>query len=281
MRPQFLQGVPLPIFPCKADERPASPNGFYSATSDPDGIADLWSRWPGPLIGVRTGAAAGFSVLDIDRDGLPFFHDQRHRLPRTLTIETPRGGLHLWFQHSEGLRCSVSRISRGVDIRADGGYAIFWRAHACAVLCDAPAAPFPEWLIGLTRRQPLPVVTFRLAKNESLVVENVTTAPTPFEANWAERALQNAFSRVSTAPCGTRNHTLNAEAYALGRLCARGWMSQSRVETALAMAARHCGLVANDGEASVRATIASGLSAGLTRPYHDIKPKQPAEAGSK
>jgi hypothetical protein len=149
MRSQFLDGRPLPIFPCQANKRPASPRGFYSASSDPEEIENLWSQWRAPLIGVRTGAASGFAVLDVDRDGLPWFHQHRDRIPKTLTVETPRGGLHLWFQHAEGLRCSISCIARGVDIRADGGYAIFWRAHACAVLCESPVAPWPEWLLGV------------------------------------------------------------------------------------------------------------------------------------
>ena len=28
----------LPAFPCGPDKRPTTPNGFYNATSDPDGI---------------------------------------------------------------------------------------------------------------------------------------------------------------------------------------------------------------------------------------------------
>jgi hypothetical protein len=34
--------------------------------------------------------------------------------------------LHFFFQHAPGLRCSRGLIAPGVDVRADGGYVIWW-----------------------------------------------------------------------------------------------------------------------------------------------------------
>src|SRR5215211_303683 len=110
MRQVFLEGRALPIFPCSSLKRPRTPRGFYSASSDPQEIERLFTRWPGDLLGVPTGAPSGFDVLDVDPEGMSWWHEHREKIPRTLTVETPRAGLHLYFQHAEGLRCSASKL---------------------------------------------------------------------------------------------------------------------------------------------------------------------------
>jgi hypothetical protein len=45
-------------FPCLKDKRPAMPHGFKHAQSDPSALRELWRRYPGPLVGVATGAVA-------------------------------------------------------------------------------------------------------------------------------------------------------------------------------------------------------------------------------
>lgn len=54
------------VFPCKEDKTPATPHGFKDATRDPGKVPDLWRRYPGPLVGIVTGAISGISVLDLD-----------------------------------------------------------------------------------------------------------------------------------------------------------------------------------------------------------------------
>ena len=60
-------------------------------------------------------------------------------------------------------------------------------------------------------------------------------------------------------------------AYGLGRLIARGWIGREQVEGVLLWACRDCRLLADDGLERCLATLASGISAGMARPYHDIK----------
>jgi len=50
----------------------------------------------------------------------------------------------------------------------------------------------------------------------------------------------------------------------LQRLC-------GRVESYLLRCCEANGLLADDGERQCRATLASGINAGMGRPYHDIK----------
>jgi hypothetical protein len=44
VRQVFLEGRPLPILPCRADDkRPTCPHGVYDAVADFAGMAQLWS----------------------------------------------------------------------------------------------------------------------------------------------------------------------------------------------------------------------------------------------
>jgi len=56
----------------------------------------------------------------------------------------------------------------------------------------------------------------------------------------------------------------------MGRLIVRGWITRERVEHMLLMGAKHCGLLADDGLHQCKATIDSGIRAGMGRPYHNI-----------
>jgi hypothetical protein len=59
----------LPCIPCRGDNKAPTipgPGGHKHATANPDALRALWRRYPGPLVGVRTGEASGLSVLDID-----------------------------------------------------------------------------------------------------------------------------------------------------------------------------------------------------------------------
>jgi Bifunctional DNA primase/polymerase, N-terminal len=138
----------LPCFPCHANKRPATPGGYKDATSDPDAVYELWRRYPGPLIGVPTGKISGLDVLDIDprHGGDTWFVEHEARLPVTRVHQTRGGGLHLFLQHESGLRCSTGRIAAGVDVRAEGGYVIWWPAEGLRVTCERLLAGWPSWL---------------------------------------------------------------------------------------------------------------------------------------
>jgi Bifunctional DNA primase/polymerase, N-terminal len=114
-----------PVFPCAVSTKcPATPHGFKDACTDSAMIEKLWRDHPGGLIGVPTGADSGIDALDLDakhEEAKTWWHDNRHRLPRTRTHKTRSGGLHLLFQHDDTMRCSAGKIVLGVDTRAAGG----------------------------------------------------------------------------------------------------------------------------------------------------------------
>jgi hypothetical protein len=128
----------LPIFPCNLAKAPLSVHGFKSARR-----GAKWKGWP--LVGFPTGAASGIDILDIDPTGVKWFDANFDALPQTRAHSTQRG-LHLLFKHSPGLRCSTNKIAEGVDVRADGGYAIWWPSTGRPIE-DWPICEWPEWLL--------------------------------------------------------------------------------------------------------------------------------------
>jgi Primase C terminal 2 (PriCT-2)/Bifunctional DNA primase/polymerase, N-terminal len=134
----------LPCFPCASDKRPLIRNWPNAAQriEPPD-------RWP--LVAVPTGVS--FSVLDIDLDGLSWLASAS--LPPTRIHVTRSGGRHLLFRHREGLRTNKGQIAQGVDVRAEGGFIIWWPREALAVE-DRPLADWPETLGRAQRNRNLP-----------------------------------------------------------------------------------------------------------------------------
>jgi Bifunctional DNA primase/polymerase, N-terminal len=152
------------VFPCKPDKTPATPNGFKQAVKERAAIEDLWHRHPGVLVGVATGEMSGIAVLDIDRkhpEAWAWWEVHQDRLLPARQHRTRSGGLHLIYRHRPGLRCSAGLINRGVDVRADGGYIIWWPAVGLEVLADPGLKPWREWLMPLLAPPPVPSIAHR------------------------------------------------------------------------------------------------------------------------
>ena len=83
---------------------------------------------------------------------------------------------------------------------------------------------------------------------------------------YAEAALANELAAVARAKRGARNETLNRAAFSLGQFVGAGALSGLEVEERLYGAAQASGLIADDGERAVRATIESDLNGGMKQP---------------
>lgn len=126
----------LPIFPCYPTKRPACENGYGDASTDLRRIVELWAGRRSLLVAVPTGEVTGFDVLDIDfqHGGKLFLDEHGSKLPLGARIhQTRSGGLHFLFRHKQGMRNSQALIAPGVDVRGDGGYAIWWPAYGYPV----------------------------------------------------------------------------------------------------------------------------------------------------
>ena len=236
-------------FPVARDKCPTSPHGFKDASSETDAVRELWRQHPGPLVGIATGPMSGVDVLDLDRKhgAADWWLAHRHQIPVTRTHRTRSGGLHLLFRHAVGLRCSNSRIAAGVDVRAEGGCAIWWPCAGFPVLDSGPIVDWPEWLADIAMPRP------EQPSRDSPKLRPHILATDKYAAG----ALRRACDIVAQSQQGRRNHTLNVEAYSLARFIKSGALSAQDVADNLAEAALASGL----GQREIAATLASGLRA--------------------
>jgi len=129
---QFTQAG-VPVLPCvPGGKRPLVEHGFHDASSDPAQVRAWWRRWPAANIGVPTGRASGFVVVDVDVHG-PV--DGRACFARAtaagltggwkILVRTPTGGMHAYYPAMPGREQRSWQAGRaGVDFRGDGGYII-------------------------------------------------------------------------------------------------------------------------------------------------------------
>lgn len=228
------------VFPCREDKTPATPHGFKEATCDPAAIAQLWRRYPGPLIGVATGAASRIAVLDIDvkhDTARAWWFQHQHRLPGTRTYRTRSGGLHLYFRHTPEIRCASGRPVLGLDVRGDGGYVIHWFAAGHECLDHEQPQPFPGWLVN-TIWPP---------------AHRAPTRPDRAANLSGNAAIEGVLRVLSEAAEGERNAKLHWAAHRMQERIASGQASRSDAKAELVAAARKCGL----SEVESKRTIAS------------------------
>jgi Bifunctional DNA primase/polymerase, N-terminal len=229
-----------PVFPCLEDKRPACPHGFKDASTDKAEIRNLWRRFPGPLVGHVTGEPSGIDVLDIDfRNGAgPWWEANKDRLMASAGsflgpyhgIRTRGGGLHFFFHHVPGLRCSQSKVAPGIDVKADGGYVVWWADPYKGL----PLADWPDWLLE----------ELRSTGGESDCEPLPPTGPQVSCADrYAAAALRSACERIAGAVNGKQEHVLNSESLSIGRLVGRGLIGEADALRAMVQAgmAMSCG----------------------------------------
>jgi Bifunctional DNA primase/polymerase, N-terminal len=242
--------LPYPSFPCNEIKRPTTKNGFKDAALPAHGLATLWLRSPGELIGVPCGEASGFAVLDVDvgKGGDVWWSANKERLPQTRLHETRSGGLHVLFNHRAGLKCSVAKIAPGIDVRAAGGYIIWWPAAGFSVV-DHALADWREWLTP--PEPPPPSPPRRPATYDEAGLREAEAATL--------RGLRGAAQRVEHAKEGERNALCFWAACRAAEKLRDGplppFVNKAWVIDLLTLAAHRAGLPAR--EAGL--TIASGL----------------------
>jgi hypothetical protein len=273
------------VFPCHSVREPAgcscyradcaSPakhpriaGGLTAATSDPSTIEGWWRRWPNANVAIRTGAASGIIVLDVDPDHggeetLARLLAEHRPLPPGAVVETGSGGRHVYFAHPGGLirNDAGRRLGPGIDIRGDGGYVIappsrhvsggsyLWNDGRK----DLPT--LPDWLLERLRQA---------LTSPAVAVPRPAPPLHPMAGSsaWARAALERELARLASAEEGTRNDTLNRSSFSLGQIVGGGALDVVEVERLLLDRAIRIGL----GAREARATIASGLTAGSRQP---------------
>jgi hypothetical protein len=239
--------LPYPAFPCLMSKAPACPNGFKAARTADAGLASLWARHAGELVGVPTGATSGVDVLDIDpkNGGREWYETRRSNLPPTRIHRTRSGGVHILFRHLDGLRNSAGRVAPGVDVRADGGYCIWWPSAGLPIK-DHPLDQLPEWPVWL-----LP----------SLMTPPVTPPP-PYPKASATRsiipAIEGVVRTVAMSPEGQRNAITYWAAHRLRESVAEGKITEGLARNLLLEAAARAGLPPREASLTINSAMRGG-----------------------
>jgi hypothetical protein len=242
-------------------KHPRTRRGLNDASNDPETVMAWWQRWPSANVALRTGAASGLVVIDVDPAhggdaSLARLVADHGPLPATLTVATGSGGRHYYFAHpGHPVRNSASVLGPGLDVRGDGGYVVappsrHMSGGVYQWANETGLAALPAWL-----EQPTP-------QHASPRPQDVRL---PRQADaWANQALLSELTRVRQSEPGRRNSDLNRAAFALGQLVAAGHLDAGLVHDLLVDA----GLVVGLGGGEVAATIRSGLEAGGRHPRH-------------
>jgi hypothetical protein len=173
----------VPVFPVRPNKAPYTQNGFKDATLDPATIRLFWRKWPDANIGIPTGEASGWLVLDIDpRHGgdasLTALIEQYGPLPETIEARTGGGGHHIIFSYTQGsnIRNSAGRLGEGIDVRGEGGYIV-----APPSLHESGRRY--EWLNGLTKPAQPPEWLLKKLTEEKQTRQGASTQKTQPRAN--------------------------------------------------------------------------------------------------
>src|SRR6516225_8442083 len=97
---------------------------------------------------------------------------------------------------------------------------------------------------------------------------------------YAATALNGVVAELAAAPNGKRNETLNAVAFRMGKLTARGWIDEQTVTDALLGACDANKYLREHGHRATMKTIESGIEAGKKEPHPDLPDRDdPASGG--
>jgi len=252
----------LPVFPCDEHKRPMTAHGFRDATRDPETIRRSFRN--AAMIGIPTGEASGFFVLDLDckngAQGLEWLAAHEARLPQTRRHRTRSGGVHLLFAMPAGraIRNSASRVGPGVDVRGTGGYIIAPPSDGYDVVDPATIADAPAWLLDLIDPPAAPAQPI------------APRQPSPPRQSgdgtrYGLQALDNECQAIMSAPDGAKHDTLNRAAFSIGGLVAAGELAEGPALHALASALAGIASRCEDYPAAQK-TLGAAFRAGMAKP---------------
>ncbi|MCP4036596.1 MAG: bifunctional DNA primase/polymerase [bacterium] len=214
-------------------------------------------------IGLRTGAASG--VVVIDEDTSKGGSVAKLNLPETVTVKTGGGGRHYYFLAPEGrIGNSAGKIAPHVDVRGDGGQVVFVGS------VHPETSVTYEWAPGLSPDDvglaELPPHVLRVLRDEE----------PPSAAG--EQKLNRACEVVAGAQVGTRNDTLNRQAFIIGGLIQKGEIQEREALTRLGDAARQSALADDEIDRTLARAVQDGKAKFFGR-ASDAKPCIYVEGG--
>jgi len=250
-------------------KHPLTSNGLLDATRNPAQVEVWWSAWPQAHIGIRTGKASGFDVLDVDmhaqngQGALAAFVAEHGPLQPTVEARTGGGGTHYLFKHQDGVG-STTGLLPGVDVRGEPGYIV-------AAPSAHKSGNYYEWVnepgtVELAEWPPALLALMATRKHkDTATMQGATVDSTPTVVSnveaYVSKALQNTAETVATTPSGQWHDALLKAATSVGRL--QEYVGKDRATAALTGAVGAWGVGVNDADTQ---TIADGLAYGVAHP---------------
>ena len=285
----------LPVFPCNPSaikpysKRPLTEHGFKDASTDPEQIKAWWTKWPAALIGGRMGRDAGLFGIDPDvpkeegdPDGLASWHAlvaEHGGIPHTHSHESPSGGLHVLFRWDDThpVTNREGSLPAGINVRGEGGYLIFPPSKLADGKAYRLADEFDYWNFAEAPGWLLELIETKLEKPVDISTHVPAEAPRAAGSHdrYVAAAVEKECQAVLQEPKGGRNNRLNTAAFNLGTIVGAGALTSSYAVSRLLDAAKGAGLVAQDGQRAVMATIESGMTSGAQRPRKMPEPRAP------
>jgi len=232
------------VFPCAADKKPLTSNGYKDASADPNIVHAWWTKHPEALIGVPTGDR--FVVIDVDLqhlDAQQWYDANCSRLPLTRTHVTRSGGRHLLFKPNCGVGCSAGKLGAHVDTRGLGGYIIYWPVCELDVLHGGMLAAVPDWIIEALHPPQAPP-------------PNVVQFPTHVSTH---RQFEGIVRAIATAHEGERNSICFWGACRMRELVAQNAIGRDAAIEIVVEAASRAGLPRNEARSTVLSAFRGGV----------------------
>jgi hypothetical protein len=270
------------VFPCRGKHQPLVRGGFYAASRDPKLVLSWWQRWPDAWVVVRTGAkpsGSGVAILDVDPEHGGF--DTLAQLvgpeiPKVPRVMSPSGGEHQWYlAPAPGCFSTVGAggkrrrgLGPGLDLKCD--------LSQCHAPGGSPRSPY-HWdelyNLNTVPLSPLPAALTPVEVPEDELEATAQAMPQRPVARpdaYGETALKNACERIRNAVPGTQRHTLNAEAFAMGKLAAglgldHAWVIKELIEAGMSMQQQAGRAPWRRHE--VRDVVTTAFRDGLRHPY--------------
>jgi len=239
-------------------------NGWQTADRETVEEAIEWAKRQN--VGLRTGLVSGIVVIDVDAGG----DISKLELPGTVTVNTGKNGIHLYYRCSVAIRNSVGKLGPHIDVRGDGGQVVYpGSVHPDTGRRYEWAEGFEPWTVEIAELPEHIIQTLTAPHRKPHKPRRATNAgPTN---RYTVVAVERELKAVIDAAEGTRNATLNTAAFNLGQLVGGGYLQEDAIRAQLAEAAAATGLT--EGEAN--ATITSGLKAGIEQPRRiEARPTQ-------
>jgi RecA-family ATPase len=276
------------------DKKPLIGGWQSKATTDLAQIERWWQQHPRALPAIEMGRS-GLVALDGDRhggpDGVMALDDALGDVPCHPVSLTAGDGVHHFFRQPPGegpLGNGKGSLPPGVDVRGAGGWVVApgsarpdgkaWQpdpdAPSLAEAFRSGSIPVvPHHIVEMIRAAPSRIDKVAPRPAASITERAIATIVAPAgrrELAYGERLLQGVCDEISATTEGGRNNIVNIGAYRVGRAVASGRIDPGAAERALLSAANDNGLVADDGEIAVLATIRSGLRGGSLRPLEPL-----------